>query len=160
LLGSNLTASAGEADLAIPDLHEGTFYFFGTSVSSWNFLLWGAFVIIGTLFFSLLLHAQVKKLPVHESMAKVASTIYATCRTYLIQQGKFLLMLFGLIAIVLCVYFFGLVGQPVSVVLMVLFFSIIGMAGSYAVAWYGIRINTYANARTAFASLRGRLSYG
>ncbi|KAA6339509.1 K(+)-stimulated pyrophosphate-energized sodium pump [termite gut metagenome] len=155
-LGGSLTASAGEADLAIPDLHEGTFHFFGTSVSSWNFLLGGAFVIIGTLFFSLLLHAQVKKLPVHESMAKVASTIYTTCRTYLIQQGKFLLMLFGLIAIVLSIYFFGLVGKSVSVVLMVLFFSIIGMAGSYAVAWYGIRINTYANARTAFASLRGR----
>lgn len=89
-------------------------------------------------------------------MLKVANTIYETCRTYLLQQGKFLVMLFGLIAIVLCVYFFGLAGQSVSVVLQVLLFSIVGMCGSYAVAWYGIRINTYANARTAFAALRGR----
>jgi K(+)-stimulated pyrophosphate-energized sodium pump len=89
-------------------------------------------------------------------MAKVAATIYATCRTYLAQQGKFLLMLFALVAIVLCVYFFGMAGQTLGVVFQVLLFSIVGMAGSYAVAWYGIRVNTYANSRTAFASLRGR----
>ncbi|GAB6009135.1 sodium-translocating pyrophosphatase [Dysgonomonas reticulitermitis] len=155
-LGLVVTTQASEADLAIPDLHEGTFHIFGTAVTSWDFLFYGALIIAGTLGFSLLLFNQVKKLPAHESMTKVASTIYATCRTYLIQQGKFLLMLFALIAIVLCIYFFGLVGQSLGVVLQVLIFSIIGMAGSYIVAWYGIRVNTYANARTAFASLKGR----
>ncbi len=155
-LGLVVTTKASEADLAIPDLHEGTFHIFGTAVTSWDFLFYGALIIAGTLGFSLLLFNQVKKLPAHESMTKVASTIYATCRTYLIQQGKFLLMLFALIAIVLCIYFFGLVGQSLGVVLQVLTFSIIGMAGSYIVAWYGIRVNTYANARTAFASLKGR----
>lgn len=156
LLGLNLTSQASEADLAIPDLHEGTFHIFGSVVTAWDFLFYGALIIAGTLGFSLLLFNQVKKLPTHLSMAKVASTIYATCRTYLIQQGKFLLMLFALIAIVLCIYFFGLVGQTFGVVLQVLVFSVIGMAGSYIVAWYGIRVNTYANARTAFASLKGR----
>lgn len=155
-LGLVVTTQASEADLAIPDLHEGTFHIFGTAVTSWDFLFYGALIIAGTIGFSLLLFNQVKKLPAHESMTKVASTIYATCRTYLIQQGKFLLMLFALVAIVLCIYFFGLVGQSVGVVLQVLTFSIIGMAGSYIVAWYGIRVNTYANARTAFASLKGR----
>jgi K(+)-stimulated pyrophosphate-energized sodium pump len=156
LLGLNLTSQASEADLAIPDLHEGTFHIFGTAITSWDFLFYGALIIAGTLCFSLLLFSQIKKLPAHESMTKVAATIYATCRTYLIQQGKFLLMLFAIIAIVLCIYFFGLVGQSLGVVLQVLIFSIIGMAGSYIVAWYGIRVNTYANARTAFASLKGR----
>ncbi len=155
-LGLVVTTQASEADLAIPDLHEGTFHIFGTAITSWDFLFYGALIIAGTLGFSLLLFNQVKKLPAHESMTKVAATIYATCRTYLIQQGKFLLMLFALIAIVLCIYFFGLVGQSLGVVLQVLTFSIIGMAGSYIVAWYGIRVNTYANARTAFASLKGR----
>ncbi|MDR2840168.1 MAG: sodium-translocating pyrophosphatase [Paludibacter sp.] len=159
LLGALLTsvsAFASEADLAIPDLHEGVFHIFGGEVSSWNFLFWGALIIAGTLGFSLLLFNQVKKLPAHYSMLKVANIIYTTCRTYLVQQGKFLLMLFGIVAVVLCIYFFGLVGQTVPVVLMVLLFSVVGMAGSYCVALYGIRINTYANARTAFASLRGR----
>ncbi|MDR0230496.1 MAG: sodium-translocating pyrophosphatase [Dysgonamonadaceae bacterium] len=147
---------ASEANLAIPDLHKGTFHVFGIEMSSWDFLFYGALIITGTLFFSLLLFFQTKKLPAHNSMLKVAATIYQTCSTYLKQQGKFLLMLFALIASVLCLYFFGLLGESFSVVSKVLLFSIVGMAGSYAVAWYGIRINTYANARTAFASLKGR----
>ena len=155
-LGSCLSAYAGEADLAIPDLHEGSFHIFGNLVTSWNFLFYGALIIVGTLSFSLFLFRQVKRLPAHSSMQKVAATIYITCRTYLIQQGKFLLMLFALIAVVLCIYFFGLVGQTFGVVIQVLLFSVIGMAGSYTVAWYGIRVNTYANARTAFAALKGR----
>lgn len=156
LLGFSLPAYASEADLAIPDLHVGTFHLFGGDVSSWNFLFCGALIIAGTMCFSILLFLQVKRLPAHDSMLKVANTIYTTCRTYLAQQGQFLLMLFGLVAIVLCIYFFGLVGKSVGVVLQVLFFSVIGMAGSYTVAWYGIRVNTFANARTAFAALRGR----
>lgn len=156
LLGVNLSTFASEADLAIPDLHEGTFHIFGTAITSWDFLFYGALIIAGTLCFSLLLFRQVKRLPAHDSMLKVAATIYATCRTYLIQQGKFLLMLFALIALVLCIYFFGLIGQSFGVVIQVLLFSVVGMAGSYTVAWFGIRVNTYANARTAFASLKGR----
>ena len=156
LLLASVSAHASEADLAIPDLHEGMFHIFGGAISAWDFLLYGALIITGTLGFSIYLFYRIKRLPAHGSMLKVAATIYATCRTYLTQQGRFLLMLFGLIAIVLCVYFFGLVGQSVSTVAQVLLFSIVGMAGSYAVAWYGIRVNTYANARTAFASLRGR----
>ena len=147
---------ASEADLAIPDLHQGTFHIFGGEVSSWNFLFYGAIIIAGTLFFSLFLFHQVKKLPVHYSMAKVANIIYGTCRTYLLQQGRFLLMLFGIVTVILCVYFFGLLGKSVGTVLMVLLFSIVGMAGSYSVAWYGIRVNTYANARTAFSALKGK----
>jgi len=156
LFGTSISAFASDADLKIPDLHSGTFHVFGGEITSWNFLFYGALIILGTLFFSLLLRQQVKRLPVHNSMAKVAHIIYTTCRTYLTQQGKFLLMLFGIVVVVLCVYFFGLVGQSVSTVLMVLLFSIVGMAGSYSVAWYGIRVNTFANARTAFAALRGK----
>ncbi|MDR0865060.1 MAG: sodium-translocating pyrophosphatase [Candidatus Symbiothrix sp.] len=156
LLGGGMSAYASEADLAIPDLHEGTFHIFGSQISSWSFLFYGALIIAGTLCFSLILFNQVKKLPAHDSMLKVANTIYTTCRTYLAQQGQFLLMLFALVAIVLCIYFFGLAGQSFGVVLQVLLFSVIGMAGSYTVAWYGIRVNTFANARTAFAALKGR----
>ncbi len=154
--GLCINVQASEADLAIPDLHEGTYHMFGGTVTSWDFLFYGALIIAGTLFFSLYLFHQVKKLKAHDSMLKVAATIYATCRTYLIQQGKFLLMLFAIIAAILSVYFFGLLGKPFFVVAQVLLFSIVGMLGSYSVAWYGIRVNTYANARTAFASLRGK----
>lgn len=155
-MGFCLNSHASEADLAIPDLHQGSYEIFGGTVSSWNFLFYGAMIIAGTLFFSLFLFHQIKKLRAHDSMLKVAATIYETCKTYLLQQGRFLLMLFGIITVIFCVYFFGLVGQTVGVVLQVLLFSIIGMLGSYSVAWYGIRVNTYANARTAFAALRGK----
>jgi K(+)-stimulated pyrophosphate-energized sodium pump len=151
-----LSASSGyasEADLAIPDLHKGTF--FNGAVSAWNLLFWGSFVIAGTLGISLYLRGQVAKLPAHESMLNVADVIYQTCKTYLIQQGKFLMMLFAIIAVAMGYYFVILQGESVPTLLLVLFFAIVGMAGSYSVAWYGIRINTYANARTAFASLRG-----
>jgi len=156
IFGCAIHVQAGEADLAIPDLHEGTFHIFGGEISSWNFLLYGAIIIAGTLSFSLFLFSQVRKLPVHSSMARVGQIIYGTCRTYLLQQGRFLLMLFGIVTVIFCVYFFGLLGKSIGTVLLVLFFSIIGMGGSYLVAWYGIRVNTYANARTAFASLRGK----
>jgi len=146
----------GEADLAIPDLHEGFFTIFGSRISAWNLLFYGSFVIAGTLGISLYLRAQIKKMPAHKSMLDIAEIIYETCKTYLIQQGKFLVMLFLLIAAAMAYYFLALKGEGVSTLLTVLFFSIVGMAGSYAVAWYGIRINTYANSRTAFAGLRGQ----
>jgi len=149
------TANAGEADLAIPDLHEGHFNVFGTTISAWNLLFYGAWVIAGTLFISLYLRFQIFKLPAHKSMLDVAEVIFQTCKTYLIQQGKFLLMLFALIGSAMTYYFMALQGQGVETVGLVLLFSVVGMAGSYAVAWYGIRVNTYANCRTAFAALRG-----
>ncbi len=170
LLGLFLMASsvhAGEADLAIPDLHAGTFTSLG-GISAWWLLFWGAWVIVGTLSISLYLRTQIHRLPAHRSMLTVADTIYATCKTYLIQQGKFLLMLFVLIACALSYYLLGFGHEtnvpqdahaahmsPIVTLILVLVFSIVGMGGSYAVAWYGIRVNTYANCRTAFASLRG-----
>ncbi|HTI51874.1 MAG TPA: sodium-translocating pyrophosphatase, partial [Planctomycetaceae bacterium] len=158
------TAGAGEADLAIPDLHQGSFTLLGHSISAWNLLLCGSLVITGTLGISLSLRAQVHKLPAHKSMLDVAEIIFQTCKAYLIQQGKFLLMLFVLIAIAISYYMLG--GDhgaendpnalsPYATLALVLLFSIVGMGGSYWVAYYGIRVNTYANCRTAFAALRG-----
>ena len=150
-------AQASEADVKLPNLYEhGSFKIFGKEISAGNLLFYGSFVIAGTLGISLFLLAQIRKLPAHKSMLDVAEIIFQTCKTYLIQQGKFLLMLFVLIAIAMTYYFKGLQGESTATAMKVLFFSIIGMAGSYAVAWYGIRVNTYANARTAFASLRGK----
>jgi K(+)-stimulated pyrophosphate-energized sodium pump len=162
------SARASETSLAIPDLHAGHFDTLG-GISAWWLLFWGACVIAGTLGISLYLRTQIAKLPAHRSMLTVSDTIYHTCKTYLIQQGKFLLMLWIFIAICISYYLLGFSesgaeGQPgappaispVATVLLVLLFSIVGMAGSYAVAWYGIRVNTWANSRTAFASLRGQ----
>ncbi|BBO31320.1 sodium-translocating pyrophosphatase [Lacipirellula parvula] len=146
---------ASEADLAIPDLHQGRFVIFGNEISGYNLLLYGSFVICGTLGISLYLRRQIAMLPAHESMLKVAEIIYQTCRTYLIQQGKFLILLFLIIAAAMAYYFLKLQDETLKTTGLVLLFSIIGMIGSYWVAWYGIRVNTYANARTAFASLRG-----
>jgi K(+)-stimulated pyrophosphate-energized sodium pump len=168
-------ASAGEADLAIPDLTKGHFEALG-GMSAWDLLFYGALVICGTLGISLYQFYQIKKQPAHKSMTDVAEIIFQTCKTYLIQQGKFLLMLFVLIAIAISYYLLApshapegaeaaaasaaeATRQPMNkfaTLGLVLLFSVVGMAGSYAVAWYGIRVNTYANARTAFASLRGQ----
>lgn len=262
LAATNVRAS--EADLAIPDLHAGTFPTLG-GISAWNLLLYGALVICITLGFSLYLRAQIYKLPSHKSMLDVAEVIFQTCKTYLIQQGKFLVMLFVIIAVAISYYLLAFghaeefqlldrglqemhvkgvpdtviaklrplviererltessiadlklegvsselvkkldaervqqqksikertfgsrdklvaalksaVGEsdwkqygpkieevaapdainPMMRVFLVLFFSVVGMGGSYIVAWYGIRVNTYANCRTAFAALRGR----
>lgn len=152
----SVSSFASEADIAIPDLHAGTFHIFGQEITSWNFLFYGALVICFTLGISLWLRQQVKKQKAHDSMLKVSEIIFQTCKTYLLQQGKFLLMLFGFVAVIMAYYFLVLQGKSVGTLLFVLCFSILGMGGSYAVAWYGIRINTYANSRTAFASLRGK----
>jgi len=146
---------ASEADLAIPDLNVGKFNIFGNDISGWWLLFYGSFVIVGTLGISLFLRAQIKALPAHKSQLDIAEVIFQTCKTYLIQQGKFLLMLFALIAAAMTYYFIGLKEEKLDTVLLVLLFSVVGMVGSYWVAWYGIRVNTYANARTAFAALRG-----
>jgi K(+)-stimulated pyrophosphate-energized sodium pump len=241
LLLAAAPAWASEADLAIPDLHAGRFFTTpgvpDSGISAWTILFSGALVICGTLGISLYLRTQIRQLPAHRSMLNVADTIYTTCKTYLLQQGKFLLMLFVLISLAITYYLVGFGGadeylfnnrtaqelrlypeadkripedvlgrldelakadegrgtrvegrekfidtmkarltpeewgqyektitdiaapSPIGAlgkVLFVLLFAVVGMAGSYIVAWYGIRVNTYANARTAFASLRGR----
>jgi len=160
-------AFAGEADLAIPDLWKhGSFTIFGQTISAGHLLAWGSLVIIGTLGISLYQLYEIHKNPAHKSMLAVADIIFETCKTYLIQQGKFLLMLFAFIAAALAFYYLALEhkkdGVPIPLdkkfitVLYVLLFAVVGMGGSYLVAWYGIRVNTYANARTAFAALRGQ----
>jgi K(+)-stimulated pyrophosphate-energized sodium pump len=165
LLAGASAARASEASLAIPDLTKGHFDIFGTQVNAWNLLFGGAIVIAGTLSISLYQLYQIKKQPAHKSMLNVADIIYETCKTYLIQQGKFLLMLFLIIGAAISYYLYASntgpeAGETQSIgifptIVLVLLFSIVGMGGSYAVAWYGIRVNTYANSRTAFASLRG-----
>ncbi len=150
-----LTVIASEADLAIPDLHKGAPYTLLGGIRPWDLLFYGACIIAGTLGISLFLRSQIKKIRAHESMLRMAETIYQTCRTYLIQQGKFLIYLFLFIAAAMAFYFLALKGESVFTLALVLLFSLVGMGGSYSVAWYGIRVNTYANARTAFASLAG-----
>lgn len=156
VVASSAIATAGEADLAIPDLRQGKFNIAGQEISGWSLLFYGAFVITGTLGISLFLRGQVEKLPAHPSMLNVSEIIFQTCKTYLLQQGKFLLMLFALIGTAMTYYFMVLDEKPIDTVLQVLLFSVVGMAGSYWVAYYGIRVNTFANSRTAFASLRGQ----
>src|SRR5262249_1747859 len=139
LLLTAMSAHAGEADLAIPDLHAGTFESLG-GISAWNLLFYGSFVILGTLGISLYQLVQIHKQPSHKSMLGVAEIIFQTCKTYLIQQGKFLLMLFAIIGSAMTYYFMALQGQGLDTAVLVLFFSVVGMAGSYSVAWYGIRV--------------------
>ncbi|MFM7316373.1 MAG: sodium-translocating pyrophosphatase [bacterium] len=148
------SALASEADMKIPDLHAGKFNLLGQEVSGWNLLAFGALVICGTLGISLTLRKQIMQLPAHQTMLNVSETIYQTCNTYLIQQGKFLLVLFAIIGAAMSYYFMGLQGEGLDTVALVLLFSLVGMGGSYWVAAYGIRVNTYANSRTAFAALK------
>ena len=147
-------ALASDADLKIPDLHEGHFALLG-GLTGFQILLYGAMVILGTVGLSLYQFTKIKALPAHRSMLDVAETIFQTCTTYLKQQAKFLAMLFGIIALAMIYYFIGLQHESLTTLGLVLLFSVVGMAGSTLVAFYGIRVNTYANARTAFASLRG-----
>ena len=147
---------ASEADIAIPDLHAGEFHIFGQVIKAWDFLFYGALVICFTLGISLWLFFQIKNLKAHKSMLNVSEIIYQTCRTYLLQQGKFLLILFAFVSLIMSYYFIILKGESIWTLLYVLSFSILGMGGSYMVAWHGIRTNTLANSRTAFASLRAK----
>ena len=107
------------------------------------------------LLFGLTIYLQLKRLPVHRSMAEVSDLIYETCKTYLVTQGKFLMILEAFIGVIIFIYFHLLQAMPLGRVLIILLFSLIGIAGSFGVAWFGIRINTFANSRTAFASLQG-----
>jgi K(+)-stimulated pyrophosphate-energized sodium pump len=151
LTTSSLRAS--EADIKIPDLH--TVSFFNGALSGNNVLMIGLVVcLIGGLF-GWMQYAQTKSLPVHKSMGDVSNIIWETCKTYLQQQGKFLVLLWVLIAICMGYYFGVLEGGSIRHVGVILFASILGILGSYGVAWFGIRINTVANSRTAFSALKG-----
>ncbi|MBC8146357.1 MAG: sodium/proton-translocating pyrophosphatase, partial [Bacteroidetes bacterium] len=149
-------ALAGEADLELPDLFKSVFNLFGAEVSGWHLLFYGSIVVILGLLFGLWQYTRIKKLPAHKSMLHVSNIIYETCKTYLIQQGKFLLILFLIIGLAIFYYFFGLSGMKLPKVLLILLWSILGILGSYSVAWFGIRINTLANSRTSFTSLTGK----
>ncbi len=151
--GSEGSIGGGEASLVLPDLSAVTTM---GGLSGRLLLLVGLLVCALGLGFGALTYVQLRNLPVHPSMREVSDLIYETCKAYLVKQGRFLLMLWAFIAAVIVVYYGFLVQFPASRVGIVLLFSLIGMAGSYAVAWFGIRVNTLANSRTAFASLKGR----
>jgi K(+)-stimulated pyrophosphate-energized sodium pump len=145
-------AAAGEANLKVPDLSQVSFL--GTD--GHKLLMVGILFCIFGLLFGLVTYSRLKNLPVHQSMREMSQLIWETCKTYLVQQGKFLLLLWIFIAIVIVLYFGVLLQYEAARVLMILLFSVVGIAGSYGVAWFGIRVNTFANSRTAFASLRGK----
>ena len=142
----------GEANLVLPDLRQ-------TDVggySSRTLLLGGLVVSALGMLFGLAILTQLKNLPVHRSMREISELIYETCKTYLITQGRFLAILEVFIAAIIVLYFGVLSGFEWNRVAIILLFSVVGILGSYSVAWFGIRVNTYANSRTAFASLGGR----
>src|SRR5256714_1681011 len=146
--------AGGEASLKLPDLSQVSFL----GIDGHKLLLFGIVICIFGLGFGLTIYSRLKNLPVHKSMRDISELIYETCKTYLFTQGKFLLILWVFIAVVIVMYFGWLAPvQPVAVTLpIILIFSLVGIAGSYGVAWFGIRVNTFANSRTAFASLRGK----
>jgi K(+)-stimulated pyrophosphate-energized sodium pump len=141
----------GEVNIQLPDLNQGDFL----GMTGHQILLSGLVVCVLGLLFGLWTYTAVKNLPVHKSMSDVSAIIYETCKAYLIQQGKFLMILELFIGSVMIAYFW-LTELPPARIAIVIIFSLIGIAGSYGVAWYGIRINTLANSRTAFASLEGK----
>jgi K(+)-stimulated pyrophosphate-energized sodium pump len=149
----------GEANLILPELAQATFSWFGDKqVDGRQLLTWGLVLCVAGLAFGLVIYKQLKELPVHKSMREISELIYETCKAYLIQQGKFLLLLEIFIGLIIVVYFGVLRAAeftPTKVAI-ILLFSLVGIAGSYGVAWFGIRVNTFANSRTAFASLQGK----
>ncbi|MBM4096256.1 MAG: sodium-translocating pyrophosphatase [Planctomycetes bacterium] len=149
--GSGETKHVSEADLVLPDLGKATFF----GVSGYILLYGGLLVCFGGLYFGMKIYLELKGMPVHQSMLEVSELIYETCKTYLINQGKFLAVLWAIIAAVIVMYFGWLLQKSHTQVAIIVLFSIIGILGSYGVAWFGIRVNTFANSRTAFASLKG-----
>ncbi|MGA9883357.1 MAG: sodium-translocating pyrophosphatase [Candidatus Acidiferrales bacterium] len=144
--------AGGEADLKLPDLSKVNFL----GVNGHLLLVWGILFCFFGLAFGLTIYVRLKNLPVHRAMLEVSELIYETCKTYLITQGKFLVLLWLFIAAVILLYFGVLLHDSVTSVVVILAFSVLGICGSYGVAWFGIRVNTFANSRTAFASLPGK----
>ena len=148
-------AHASEIDLNIPSL-DVVFNIFGTYITGSQILFIGMIVCLLGMLFGLYEFISIKKMPTHNSMLNVAETIYETCKTYMKQQAKLLFILECFIAVCIFYYFFYLNQTPILKVLNILLWSILGIMGSFSVAWFGMRINTYANARTSFASLKGK----
>ena len=144
-------SAQGEASLKLPDLS--TVNFLG--MNGHNLLLIGLAFCVAGLLFGLVIYMQLKNMPVHRNMRDVSELIYETCKTYLVTQGKFLAILWAFIAVIIVFYFAVLSHYGAGQVAIILAFSILGILGSYGVAWFGIRVNTFANSRTSFASLRG-----
>jgi K(+)-stimulated pyrophosphate-energized sodium pump len=168
LLSPGTARASGEANLVLPDLS--SVRFIGDSISGYTLLLFGIAVCVAGMIFGLVIYRQLQAMPVHRSMREVSELIYETCKTYLFSQGRFILVLWAFIAAIMIAYFGFLSVPPKSEpggppsaadwptwmrVSIILLFSLIGIAGSYSVAWFGIRINTFANSRTSHASLRG-----
>jgi K(+)-stimulated pyrophosphate-energized sodium pump len=151
VLATASISQASEADIVVPDLGQVSFM----GISGYNLLLAGFVVCLLGMLFGWFAYAGLKKLPVHKSMREISDLIFETCKTYLLTQGRFILILWTFIALVMIVYFGQLRPVGAGNVLIILLFSLIGIGGSYAVAWFGIRINTFANSRAAFASLSG-----
>ena len=146
---------AGESDVKIPDLSSVHFQLFGSSVGGVMLLYIGLVVCVLGVAFGLVQYTQTNGLEVHTSMRNVSNIIWETCKTYLFQQGKFLSVLWVVIAACIAYYFLVLQQNTLGHVIIILLASILGILGSYGVAWFGIRINTRANSRTAFSALRG-----
>src|SRR5882724_2585429 len=147
----------GEAALKLPDLAQVIFL---GKFDGHKLLLIGLLFCVFGLLFGLTIFTKLKNLPVHRAMLEISELIYETCKTYLVTQGKFILVLWAFIAVIIAVYFGWLApvpGKAIGVTLpIILLFSLIGIGGSYGVAWFGIRVNTFANSRTAFAGLKGK----
>src|SRR5246500_2217117 len=156
LLEASPEEGGGEANLRLPDLSSVNFL----GIDGHKLLLFGILMCIFGLLFGMTIFMRLKSLPVHRAMRDISELIYETCKTYLVTQGKFILLLWAFIAVIIALYFGVLApvpGKSIGVTLpIILLFSLVGIAGSYGVAWFGIRVNTFANSRTAFASLRGK----
>jgi K(+)-stimulated pyrophosphate-energized sodium pump len=155
VLALTITPSfASEADLIVPDL--ASVDFLNGAFNGHNLLLFGFIICIFGLLFGLYHFANIKNLPVHKAMKDISELIYETCKTYLVTQGKFIIILEALLALIIVIYFGFLQGFDAIRVITIVLCSIVGILGSYTVAWFGMRINTFANSRTAFASLKGK----
>ena len=152
VLALPFAARADEAKLILPDL--GSVGFLGMSGRS--LLEIGLVICALGLIFGIVIFAQLKRLPVHRAMLEVSELIYETCKTYLVTQGKFILILETFIGVIMVIYFGWLRHFEAAKVITIIIFSLLGIGGSYGVAWFGIRVNTFANSRTAFAALRGK----
>ena len=148
----SVPARASELELKLPDLHSVIFM----GIDGTNLLLVGLGISLLGFVFGIAMYTHLRNLPVHESMLEISELIYETCKTYLFTQGKFLMVLEIFIGAIIVLYFGVLTATPAVQVVIILLFSILGIAGSYGVAWFGIRVNTFANSRTAFASLKGK----
>jgi K(+)-stimulated pyrophosphate-energized sodium pump len=146
--------AGGEAALKLPDLSQVTFL--NGTIDGHRLLMIGIVFCVFGLGFGMVIYMRLKNLPVHRSMREISELIYETCKTYLVTQGRFILLLWAFIAVIILLYFGMLEHMEAMRVAIILGFSLVGIAGSYGVAWFGIRVNTFANSRTAFASLPGK----